>query len=236
MGESTARRCRARMRREGRVQVLGQGDAALALILATAVGVGHFALLVGFEEEHLRHALVGVDFCGQGRGVRELQGYMPFPLGLERGHVHDDAAARVGAFTEADREDLARDAEILDGTRQRERVRRNDADVGLHVDEAALVEGLGVDDRGVDVGEHLELVGATHVVAVAGRAIGHQPVAVALLDLAWGERLDHAVLLGHAANPLVGLDAHVLSPSLEPERYRNVAVHATWASPVRCSG
>src|ERR1700754_130638 len=226
-GKFTARGCRARLRREGRSGAW-QRDAALALVLAATVGVGHSALLVGLEQEHLRHAFVSVDFCGQRGGVGELQGHVTLPLRLERGHVHDDAAAGIRALAEADREHLARNAEVLNGACQGERIRRDDADVRLDVDEAALVERLRIDDRGVDVREHLELVGAADVVAVAGRAIRHQPVAVALLDLARGERLDHAVFGGHAANPLVGLDAHLLSPSLEPERYRNAVEHATY--------
>src|SRR6185437_8324115 len=43
-----------------------KGHALLALILAAAILVTGFAFLVGFEEQHLRHALVGVDFCGRG--------------------------------------------------------------------------------------------------------------------------------------------------------------------------
>jgi len=37
----------------------------------------------------------------------------------------------------------------------------------LHVHEAGRGEVLGIDDRGVDVGEDLEFVGAAYVVAVA---------------------------------------------------------------------
>ena len=39
-------------------------------------------------------------------------------------------------------------------------------------------KALGVDGSGVDVGEHLELIGTAHVVAVAGRAVGDQAIAV----------------------------------------------------------
>src|SRR5690606_11187475 len=42
-----------------------QGDAALPLVLAAAVLVGDLALLVGLQEQHLRHPLVGVDFRRQ---------------------------------------------------------------------------------------------------------------------------------------------------------------------------
>ena len=74
---------------------LRQRDALLALVLAAAILVRGRAHFVGLEEQHLRHALVGVDLRGQRRGVGELQRHVPFPLGLERRDVDDDAAARV---------------------------------------------------------------------------------------------------------------------------------------------
>src|SRR3546814_7503462 len=72
---------------------------------------------------------------------------MAFPAGFERGDVHDDPAPRIGRLAEADDEYVARDAEIFDRAGEREAVRRNDADVGLAVDEAVRGEILGVDDR-----------------------------------------------------------------------------------------
>ena len=67
---------------------------------------------------------------------------------------------------------------------------------------------FGIDDGAVDVGEQLEFVRAADVVAVAGGAVGHDAATVHLLDVARLERLDHAVLLRHAADPAVGFDAH----------------------------
>ncbi len=133
---------------------------------------------------------------------------MAFPLRLQRGDVDDDAATRVGALAQADGQDVARDAEVLDGARQGEGVRRDDADVAVDVDEAFLVEVLRIDHRRMDVGEHLELGGAAHVVAVAGHPVGNHPAVVRAAHLALDERLDHAVLLSHAANPLVRFDGH----------------------------
>jgi hypothetical protein len=79
----------------------------------------------------------------------------------------------------------------------------------VDVDEAALVEVLRVDHRAVDVGEDLELGRAADVVAVAAGAVADDALAVGdLAHLAGLEGLDHAVLLGHAADPLVALDAH----------------------------
>ena len=64
-------------------------------------------------------------------------------------------------FSEADREHVARNAEVLDRARQRERVGRNDADVAVEIDEGARVERLGIDDRRVDVGEDLEFAASS---------------------------------------------------------------------------
>src|SRR6185312_6942686 len=68
------------------------------------------------------------------------------PLGLERGHVDDDAAARVGALAQAYRQHAARDAEILHRASQGKGIGRDDADIRLDVDKAFRIEGLGVDD------------------------------------------------------------------------------------------
>src|SRR5438132_9427195 len=60
-------------------------------------------------------------------------------------------ATRVRRFAEAQDQHIARYAEIFDGPRKRERVRRNDADVAAEIDEIFLVELLRVDHRGIDV-------------------------------------------------------------------------------------
>jgi hypothetical protein len=67
---------------------------------------------------------------------------------------------------------------------------------------------LGVDDRIVDVGEDLELVGDPGVIAIARQAVADAAVASLRLD----ERLDHRVIGRLLANPAVGKDAH--APSL----------------------
>src|SRR5437667_6481303 len=95
------------------------------------------------------------------------------PFRLEGRDVDDDAAARVGRLAKADGEHVSRDAEVLHGTGQRKRVRRDDAHIAPVVDEVSLVERLGIDDGRVDIGEDLELGRAADVVAVAGSAVGH---------------------------------------------------------------
>jgi hypothetical protein len=152
-------------------------------------------IFVGFEEQHLRAAFVGVDLRRQRRGVGELERHVAFPLRLEGRDVDDDAAARVGALAEADGQHAARDAEVLDGARQREGIRRNDAVVARDFDEGIRIEVLRIDDRRVDVGEQLEFVRAADVVAVARRAVGNDLLTVEVAHLTRLERLDHAVLL-----------------------------------------
>ena len=155
-----------------------QDDAGLALILPLAVLVAGLAELAALQEKELGDALVGIDLGGQGRGVADLDGQYPLPLGLERGDVDDDAATRVGALAQADGEHVAGDAEVLDGARQGEGVRRDDAVGALVVHEGLGVEALGVHHPGQRVGEYLELVGDADVVAVGGQPVGDLPVPV----------------------------------------------------------
>ena len=101
-----------------------QGDAGLSLVFARAVFVGDGAGLVGLEKQHLRDAFVRVDFRRQRRGVGKFQRDVAFPFGLKRGDIHNDAATGVGAFAEADGEDVARDTEVFDGAGEGKAVRQ----------------------------------------------------------------------------------------------------------------
>src|SRR5262249_24437257 len=112
---------------------LRQDDALLRLVLPLPVRVGDGAGLVGLEEEDLGDALVGVDLGRQRRRVRDLEGDEALPLRLERGHVGDDPAPRVGRLPQADRDDVAGDAEVLDGPPEGEGVGRDDAHVALAI-------------------------------------------------------------------------------------------------------
>src|SRR5450830_1506083 len=107
-----------------------------------------------------------------------------------------------------DGQHVAGNTEKFHGARQGEGVGRDDAHVALDVDEALFVEVFRIDGGRVDVGEHLEFIGTTHVVAVAGNTIRNHTISAFTTDLALNERFDHAVLLRHAANPLVRFDAH----------------------------
>src|SRR5215472_15238004 len=98
-----------------------ENDTALRLILALLVFVARFAILFGLEEDDLAESLIGIDFRGKRRGIADFERDETFPFGLKRRHVDDDSAARVSGFSDANRQHVARDAEILDGAGQRER-------------------------------------------------------------------------------------------------------------------
>src|SRR5690348_18495491 len=61
----------------------GKCNASLPLILAATILVTGLADLVGFQEQHLRDALVGVDFRRQRGGVGEFQRHVAFPFGFQ---------------------------------------------------------------------------------------------------------------------------------------------------------
>jgi hypothetical protein len=142
----------------------------------------------------------------QWRRIRELERYMAFPLGFKGRDVYDDAATCIGTFSEADCQDAARNAEILDGPRQGKGVRRDDAEIVLDLDERIRIEVLRVNDRRVEIGEQLEFVRTANVVAVAGGAVGNDAATIDLAHLIRLERIDHAVLCRHAADPPIRFD------------------------------
>ena len=139
----------------------------LALVFPAAILVGRFADFISFEEQDLGDTFVRIDLGRHRSRVRKLERYIAFPLGFKRRDVYDDATARVGAFTQADCHHVAWDAEIFDRAREGETVRRNDDVVVFDVDEALRIELLRIDDGAINVCEQFELVGTTHVVAIA---------------------------------------------------------------------
>lgn len=96
---------------------------------------------------------------------------MAFPFRFKRGDVDDNAATGIGALAQADCEYVTRDTEVLDSACQCERIWWNDAHITLNIDEAIFIEVLWINDCRVDVGKHLELIGASHIVAVAAGAV-----------------------------------------------------------------
>src|SRR5215469_15592824 len=179
-----------------------EDDPLLALVLSLPVRIGRLAGLVRFEKEDLGDSLVGVDLGRQRRGVADLQRYVALPLRLEGRDVRDDAAASIGGLAHADGEHVARNLEVLDRSRQRKGVGRDDAHRPLVVHEGAGIEALGVDDGVVDVREDLEFVSDPEIVTIGGQPVGDS----ARADLALLERLDHALLEGHLPDPPITLD------------------------------
>ena len=78
--------------------------------------------------------------------------------------------------------------------------------IAVDIDERSIVEVLGIDDGGIDVGEELEIARAADVVAVARGPVGNDLVSVRLAYLARLEWLDHPVLERHAADPSIRFD------------------------------
>src|SRR5487761_2266 len=189
-----------------------QRHAALLLILAAAIGIGHLADLIAPEEQELADAFAGIDARGQRRGVRYLDGDVALPFGLQWRDVDDDAAARIGRLAETDHQRVARNAEILYRRGEREAVGRHDADVGLLVDYAFGGKMLRIVDGARDIGEDLEVAADARVVAVGRQAIGDDALARLLLD----EGLDHGARERHLANPFVRHDQHECAPRSRP--------------------
>ena len=173
-------------------------------VFSSPICVTGLAYLGGEEKDNLGEAFVRVDSRRQWRRVGNLQGHMPFPLRLKWSHIHDDATAGVGGLAQADRQHIGRNTEILHRARQSEGIGRNDAVIVFDANEAGGVEVLRVHHvAGVHIGENLELAGAAHIVAIAGGTVGDDLAAFDLTDLVGFERVQHPVLLRHAAYPFV---------------------------------
>src|SRR5262249_33999818 len=140
----------------------------------------------------------------QRRTIGNFERDKAFPLRLEGGDVDDDAAARVRRLAYADREHVARNLEVFDGAGESERVGWNQDGRTLDVNERSLIEVLGIDDGGVDVGEDFEFIGHTQIVTVGRKTVGDHAVA----DLAVVERIDHVVVESHFADPAVAFNRH----------------------------
>ncbi len=158
------------------------------MILALLIFVADFAIVVGLEEDDLAQSFICINLCRQRSGVADLESHETFPLRLERCDVDDDAAARVGGFTDADGQHVARNLEVLHGAGERERVRRNNAMFSVHSDETAFIEVLGVHNGVLHVGEDLVFIGNAEVVSVTGEAVRDDAFAH-LLVIEWADHV-----------------------------------------------
>src|SRR5690606_25241473 len=186
---------------------LWQGHALLPHIFSCPISIARLAWLIALEEQKLARALICINLVRKRRGVRKFERHMALPAGLERGHVHDDSAARVSRFAEANDKNVAGNAEILDRAGEGKTVWRDDAHVGFAVYETVRCKILGVDDGAVDIREDLEFGRDARVIAVGREPVADATVAALRLD----ERLDHALRPGGFANPFVGKYGHVFS-------------------------
>ena len=124
---------------------------------------------------------------------------MPLKTGLKGRYVYDDAAARVGAFAQTDRKHVARHFEVFDGARQREGIRRHDADVALKIHDVFCVEIFRIDDRSADVCKNFKLSCDPDVVSVAGKSVANDAAA----DIFLAKGRYHIVLLRHLSDPFI---------------------------------
>ena len=76
--------------------------AALTHIFTGLAGIADLARLVALQEQKLADALMRVDARRQRRGVADFDRHLAFPLGLQRGDVHDDATAGVSGLAQTD--------------------------------------------------------------------------------------------------------------------------------------
>src|SRR5215469_7977742 len=126
-----------------------QHNSLLRLVFSLFVFLRNFAALVRLEENHLAQSLIRVNSRRQRRRVADFQRDVPFPLRLERRHVHNDSAPRIRRFADANRQHLSRNPEIFHGLRERERIRRHDAHRPFEFHERARIKLLRIHDRRV---------------------------------------------------------------------------------------
>src|SRR3546814_12671581 len=120
------------------------------------VRIAGFTWLVALQEEELARAFVGVDLCGQRRGIGKLQRHMTFPARFQRSNVNDDAATGISAFAQTNDQHVKGNPKILICARQRETVGREDAAVSLPIDQVRALELLGNDARDIDIDDTTE--------------------------------------------------------------------------------
>src|SRR5579864_7164364 len=90
-----------------------QDNSLLRLVLPFFVFVRDFAFFVRLEKNHLAQSFVRVDSRRERRRVADFERDEAFPLRLEWSDVHNNSAARIRRFSDAQRQHISRDSEIF---------------------------------------------------------------------------------------------------------------------------
>jgi len=124
-------------------------------------------------------------------------------------------APGIRALTKTDGQHVSGDLELFHRSRQSKAVRWNDTDIADHIHKTLLIEILGIHHSRVDVGEDLEFVGHSNIVAIAGGSVTDQPFSIGCVsDLTGFERFDHAVVFSQMSNLSIAENAHLV-PSVD---------------------
>src|SRR3546814_16873342 len=129
-----------------------QCDPALSHIFAGAVRIAGFTWLVALQEEELARAFVGVELCGQRRGIGKLQRHMTFPARFQRNDVNDVAAAGISAFPLPNDQPVMGNPTLIPCAPQLENVWRADAAVCVPHDRALALKDNGNNDSATTCG------------------------------------------------------------------------------------
>ena len=159
------------------------------------------------KEKHLAQTFIGEDANGNRRGVRDGNGDESFPFRFEWCDVHQNAGSRIGGFTNAERQYITRDAEVLDSSPQDVAVCRNIARRSTMLAIVFRRNGLWIQHRIAWRREYFELIGQTKIVTVRRQSVRDR----AFCNLRRTERLDHVVGLGHVSYPSIGFNCHCLT-------------------------
>src|SRR5262245_43188821 len=115
-------------------------DPTLPLVLSLSVRVGCVTLGFSTQEYDLRDALPGVDREARARSVHERDRDEPFPFGLERRDVDDEAAASVGRLAIAEGEHVARNTKVFERACQHEAARGNHTSASSPAPEPTIID------------------------------------------------------------------------------------------------
>src|SRR6202166_185089 len=185
-----------------------QYNPTLRLILSLFIFITDLAILVGLKKNYLTKPFISIDLRRQRCSVTNFQSHKSFPLWFKRRDVYDNSTPRIGGFAQANRQHISRNPEIFNRTRQRKRIRRNDAHIALVIHQRPRIKILGIHNRGIHIRKNTKLVRNPDVVPirrhpVADDSFPHLPVR---------KRLNHFVLQRHAPDPAIWLNGHSLPP------------------------